>query len=39
MTYKLRHVRQHFPIRCLVAATMRRAEEDDAQRRILDGLV
>jgi hypothetical protein len=37
--YELRDVRQHFPVRRLVAATMRCAEEDETQRRILDRLV
>jgi len=39
MTYELRGIRQHFPIYRLVAAAMRRAEEDETERRILDRLV
>lgn len=39
MAHKLRDIRQYFPIHRLVAATMRRAQEDQTQRRILDRLV
>jgi hypothetical protein len=39
MTYELRDVREHFPIRGLIAAAMRRAEKDQTERRILDRLV
>jgi hypothetical protein len=39
MTYELRDVHQHFPIRRLVATAMRRAQKDQTERRILDRLV
>jgi hypothetical protein len=39
MAHELRDVHQHFFIRRLVAATMRRAEEDETERRIFDRLV
>jgi hypothetical protein len=37
--HELRDVHQHFSIRRFVAATMRRAQEDQTQRRVLDRLV
>ena len=39
ITDELRDIRQHFPIRRLVAAPMRRAHKDQTQRRILDRLI
>ena len=39
MSHELGDIRQHFPIRRLIAAAMRRAEKDQADRRILDCLV
>jgi hypothetical protein len=39
MCHELRDIRQDFPVRRLVAAAMRRAEEDQTLRRILDRLV
>jgi hypothetical protein len=39
MTDELRDVRQHFAIRRLLAAAMRRTEKDQTERRILDRLI
>lgn len=39
MGHELRDIRQHFSIRRLLASVMRRAEEDQTQCRILDGLI
>jgi hypothetical protein len=39
MAHKLCHIRKDLAICRLVAATMRCAEEDETQRRILDRLV
>jgi hypothetical protein len=39
MSNELRDVRQHFTVRRFLAAAMRRAEKDQAERRILNRLV
>ena len=39
MGHELRDIRQHFPIRRLVASAERRAEEHQTESRVSDGLV